>query len=167
MATTTTSVAQALSPAELAAWRGFMRAHATLVRQLDCELEEAHGLPLVSYDVLARLEKAPDRRMRMRELADAVRLSRSGLTRLIDRLQQRGLIERRRDAEDRRKVLATITDEGRRLVSAIPFLEGTPIRTAIDRMTVAERERIAAAMREFNAAVMTAEEESLLVETEA
>ena len=89
------------------------------------------------------------------------------MTRLIDRLEERGLIERRRDDEDRRKVLAKITDEGRRLVSAIPFLEGTPIRTAVDRMTVAERERIAAALREFNAAVMKAEEESLLVETEA
>ena len=89
------------------------------------------------------------------------------MTRLIDRLEERGLIERRRDDEDRRKVLAKITDEGRRLVSAIPFLEGTPIRTAVDRMTVAERERIAAALREFNAAVMKADEESLLVETEA
>ena len=89
------------------------------------------------------------------------------MTRLIDRLEERALIERRRDDEDRRKVLATITDEGRRLVSAIPFLEGTPIRTAVDRMTVAERERIAGALREFNTAVMKAEEESLLVETEA
>jgi DNA-binding MarR family transcriptional regulator len=89
------------------------------------------------------------------------------MTRLIDRLEERGLIERRRDDEDRRKVLATITPEGRRLVSAIPFLEGTPIRTAVDRMTAADRERIASAMREFNAAVAQAEEESLLLESEA
>jgi DNA-binding MarR family transcriptional regulator len=77
------------------------------------------------------------------------------------------LIERRRDDEDRRKVLATITADGRRLVSAIPFLEGTPIRTAVDRMTVADRERIAAAMREFSAAVKQVEEESLVVVTKA
>jgi DNA-binding MarR family transcriptional regulator len=89
------------------------------------------------------------------------------MTRLIDRLEERGLIERRRDDDDRRKVLATITPEGRRLVSAIPFLEGTPIRKAVERMKLADRERIAAAMREFSAAVKQVEEESLLVESEA
>src|SRR2546423_15164389 len=89
-----TPVAATLSPAELAAWRGFLRAHALLVRELDCELEEAHGLPLVSYDLLVRLEKAPDQRMRMRELADTLILSRSGLTPLADRLVRDGLIKR-------------------------------------------------------------------------
>ena len=118
MATTTTSVAQALSPAELAAWRGFMRAHATLVRQLDCELEEAHGLPLVSYDVLARLEKAPERQMRMRELADAVRLSRSGLTRLVDRMVRDGLIKRSTGSADARGAFAVLTPKGERAVQA-------------------------------------------------
>ena len=118
MATTTTPVAQALSPAELAAWRGFMRAHATLVRQLDCELEEAHGLPLVSYDVLARLEKAPDKRMRMRELAEAVRLSRSGLTRLVDRMVRDGLIKRSTCSADARGAFAVLTPKGDRAVQA-------------------------------------------------
>ena len=118
MATTTTSVGEALSPAELAAWRGFMRAHATLVRQLDCELEEAHGLPLVSYDVLARLEKAPDKRMRMRELAEAVRLSRSGLTRLVDRMVRDGLIKRSTCSADARGAYAVLTPKGERGVRA-------------------------------------------------
>jgi len=118
MATTTTPVAQGLSPAELAAWRGFMRAHATLVRQLDCELEEAHGLPLVSYDVLARLEKAPDKRMRMRELAEAVRLSRSGLTRLVDRMVRDGLIKRSTCSSDARGAFAVLTPRGERAVRA-------------------------------------------------
>jgi len=88
------------------------------------------------------------------------------MTRLIDRLKERGLIERRRDDEDRREVLATITAEDQRLVSAIAFLEGTPIRTAVDRIKVADRERLAAAMREFNATVKQAEEESLLEEAQ-
>jgi DNA-binding GntR family transcriptional regulator len=64
-------------------------------------------------------------------------------------------------------VVATITDEGRRLVSAIPFLEGTAIRVAVDRMKVADRERITAALREFNAAVRQAEEALLGVAVEA
>src|SRR5256714_3367767 len=94
MATTSTPVAERLSPAELAAWRGFLRAHALLVRELDCELEDAQGLALVAYDLRVRPEKAPDHRMRMRERADALMLSGSGLTRLVDRLVRDGLIKR-------------------------------------------------------------------------
>jgi DNA-binding MarR family transcriptional regulator len=114
MATTSTPVAVQLSPAELAAWRGFLRAHALLVRELDCELEEAHGLPLVSYDLLVRLEKAPDQRMRMRELADALMLSRSGLTRLVDRLVRDGLIKRSTCSADARGAYAVLTPKGQR-----------------------------------------------------
>lgn len=136
----------------------------TLSEALQTRIWHAAELTLVQVRVLRRLAKQP---RSIGSLGVDLMLAPPSMTRLIDRLEERGLIERRRDDEDRRKVLATITDEGRRLVSAIPFLEGTPIRTAVARMTVAERERIAAAMREFNAAVMKAEEESLLVETEA
>ena len=80
------------------------------------------------------------------------------MTRLVDRLETRGLISRERDETDRRKVVATITDKGRQLVSAIPFLDGTAIREAVERMTVSERERIASAFSEFNAAVRSTEE---------
>jgi DNA-binding MarR family transcriptional regulator len=89
------------------------------------------------------------------------------MTRLVDRLEERGLIARQRDVDDRRKVVATLTDEGRRLLSAIPFLEGTAIRLAVERMKTADRERIAGAMREFNAAVRQVEEQLLLVTVEA
>jgi len=75
-----------LDATELAAWRGFLRAHARLIRELSAELERTHGLPLSSYEVLLHLANAPDERMRMAELADSVLLSPSGITRLVDRL---------------------------------------------------------------------------------
>jgi DNA-binding MarR family transcriptional regulator len=110
-----------LSSRELRAWGGFLRAHATLIRELDAELEAEHGLSLTSYDVLVQLESAPDRRLRMRELADAVLLSRSGLTRLVDRLVREGMIERETCSADARGSFAVLTERGlRALHSARP-----------------------------------------------
>jgi DNA-binding MarR family transcriptional regulator len=101
-----------LTPLELGAWRELLRVHATLSRELDEELRRSHGLPLSSYDVLVNLEGAPDRQMRMSELADAVLLSRSGLTRLVERLERDGLLARADCPDDARGSLAVLTDEG-------------------------------------------------------
>ena len=103
-----------LSPPELAAWRGFLRVHAALVRELDREVDAAHGLPLTHYEVLLHLEAAPENRMRMSELASSVLLSQSGITRLVDRLERDGLVVREACASDRRGLLARLTGEGRR-----------------------------------------------------
>jgi DNA-binding MarR family transcriptional regulator len=103
-----------LSPRELAAWRGLLRVHAALVQELDRELEEAHGLPLHQYEVLLLLADSDDGQLRMSDLAAGVLLSQSGLTRLVDRLERAGLVERRRCEDDRRGLYARITDEGRR-----------------------------------------------------
>src|SRR5471030_1834500 len=84
----------ALSLGELRAWRGLLRAHACLAKRLDAELEHAHRLPMTSYEVLHHLEEATEGRMRMCDLADQAQLSRSGLTRLVDRLEREGLLER-------------------------------------------------------------------------
>jgi DNA-binding MarR family transcriptional regulator len=113
--TTTNSNAHCapLNERELTAWRGFLRAHAQLMRELDVELQEAHGLPLTWYDVLIQLELAPEKQLRMSELADSVLLSRSGLTRLVDRMEREGLVSRCRFEEDARGLLAQITDAGR------------------------------------------------------
>ena len=97
---------------QLAAWSGFLMSHAQIVRALDAELERAHGLPLTSYDVLIQLSVAPGRRLRMFELADAILLSRSGLTRLVDRLERAGLVERERGEVDPRQMYARLTDRG-------------------------------------------------------
>src|SRR3954471_16149368 len=98
---------------ELDAWRGFLRSYATLVRELDEELTERHGLPLSSYDVLVQLDEAPQGRLRMSSLADAVLLSRSGLSRLVTRLESQALIERAECPSDARGAFAAITEEGR------------------------------------------------------
>src|SRR6476620_8016543 len=101
-----------LSPAELGAWRGLLRVHTALVKALDAELTAEHDLPLSSYEVLITLESAPDHKRRMAELADSVLLSRSGMTRLVDRLVDHGLIERDHCTDDGRGCFAVLTEKG-------------------------------------------------------
>ena len=102
-------------------WRSFLRAHATVTRELERELASEAGLPLGWYDVLLQLAEAPDRRLRMAQLADRVLLSRSGLTRLVDRLQADGLVHRERSADDARGTYTVLTSEGlQRLRNAAP-----------------------------------------------
>jgi len=102
-----------LEAVELDAWRGFLRAHARLVDELDAELRAAHDMPLSTYDVLVQLAHAPGRRLRMSELADSVLLTPSGLTRLVDRLCRDGLVARERCDDDARGSFATLTECGR------------------------------------------------------
>lgn len=101
-----------LSELELGAWRGLLRAHASLVKRLDAEIESAHGMALNQYELLLWLEQAPDNRMRMCELADSVLLSRSGLTRLIDRMVRDGLVGRVTCEQDARGTFAELTPLG-------------------------------------------------------
>ncbi|WP_328795835.1 MarR family winged helix-turn-helix transcriptional regulator [Halosaccharopolyspora lacisalsi] len=111
---------------EMAAYRCFLRAHARVTRCLEGELLSEQHLSLAAYEVLEALERAPRRRLRMTELADAVLLSRSGVTRLVDRLQRLGLVRRSRVSSDGRGVLAVITGRGRsRLETAsVSYLDG-------------------------------------------
>lgn len=106
-----------LPPSELAAWRGFLRVHAALTRELDAELAAIHGVPLSSYEVLLHLADGPDGGMRMSELAESVLLSRSGLTRLVDRLVREGLVRREACPSDARGQNAVVTDAGRELLA--------------------------------------------------
>jgi DNA-binding MarR family transcriptional regulator len=107
-----------LDEEELAAWRGMLRAHAELVRELDSELAQEHDMPLSSYEVLLYLNDSDEGRMRMSELADSVLLSRSGLTRLVDRLERQGLLKRERCESDARGLFAEITPKGRKVFAA-------------------------------------------------
>jgi DNA-binding MarR family transcriptional regulator len=101
-----------LGPEELGAWRGLLRVHSALVKALDAELLASHSLPLTSYEVLINLQAAPGRRRRMAELADGVLLSRSGMTRLVDRLERDGLLARDACTDDGRGTYAVLTDKG-------------------------------------------------------
>ena len=106
-----------LTGAELAAWRGLLRVHTALVKALDAELIAEHDLPLSSYEVLITLASAPGHRRRMAELADSVLLSRSGMTRLVDRLERDGLLVRDTCTDDGRGCYAVLTDRGRELLA--------------------------------------------------
>jgi len=106
-----------LTELELAAWRGFLGTHAALIKALDAQLESAHGLPLTTYEVLVTLYHAPGRRLRMAELAEHAFLSRSGVTRLVDRLERDGLLRRELCSSDARGCFATLTEEGEALLA--------------------------------------------------
>ena len=108
-----TSEQESLTLGELRAWRGLLRAHACLAKRLDAELEQAHGLPMTSYELLGHLEESSGGRMRMCELAEQAQLSRSGLTRLVDRLERDRLLERCSCDHDARGSYACLTDSGR------------------------------------------------------
>jgi DNA-binding MarR family transcriptional regulator len=105
-----------LTTAELGVWRGFLRVHAALAKQFDAELERQHGLPLSSYEVLINLHHAPGRKLRMADLADRALLSRSGMTRLVDRLERQGLLARDTCVSDARGCFAVLTDAGAELL---------------------------------------------------
>lgn len=96
----------------LAAWRALLNAHVAVIDLIEHELAEAEQLPLAQYDVLLTLLEAPGHRLRMHEIAEAVVLSRSGLTRRIDRLETQGLLVRERSTADRRGAYAVLTPRG-------------------------------------------------------
>lgn len=112
-----------IAPADprLDAWRAFLQAHARLFRRLDEDLRSEHGISLAEYDALLQIAQAPDRHLRMSRLASRVLLSKSGVTRLVDRLVADGLVERTQCSSDARGAEAAITPEGlARLRAAAP-----------------------------------------------
>ena len=124
---------QELEPHVMAAWEAMIRTVAALLKKFDRELLESHGLSLSSFDVLMQLTNTPDGRLRMQNLADSVVLSRSGLTRLIDRMEVAGLVRREPFPEDRRGYHAVITDEGRQLYLRVRPVEMRAIQEHFGR----------------------------------
>lgn len=95
-----------------AAWRGFLRSSALLLRVLDAELRAGHGMSHRTYDALVQLSEAPERRLHMKDLADALVHSASGLTRLVDGLERDGYARREVDPGNRRATLVVLTPAG-------------------------------------------------------
>jgi DNA-binding MarR family transcriptional regulator len=123
--------------ARLAPWRAFVVAQAHVSRRLDEDLRAEHGLSLQEYVALLILAEAPDRRLRMGRLAESLTLSKSGATRLIDRLVDDGLVDRVSCSSDLRGAEAALTEAGvNRLRTAAPtHLRGIAdyFLSAIDR----------------------------------
>ena len=96
----------------VSAWRTITASHAAGFAALEHELGKRHGLGVSEFEVLERLSESPDRKFRAQELAEAVHLSQSALSRLIDRLARSGLVERCLCDNDRRGIFVTLTDTG-------------------------------------------------------
>ena len=97
----------------LEAWRTFLRAHAAVVSEIESDLEQRGLIPLTWYDVLVAISAAPGGKMRMSALAGELVLTRSGATRLVDKLERASLVRRETAVEDRRGAFATLTRGGR------------------------------------------------------
>ncbi len=100
-------------------WRSFLEAHSSVMKYLERQMQEQHGLPLSWWDVLQQLADGPGGRLRMGELADSVLLTRSGITRLVDRMIEAGLVIRETCPGDRRGYYAAITQKGRETIENV------------------------------------------------
>jgi DNA-binding MarR family transcriptional regulator len=141
-----TAIGGGFDELEMAAWAGFLRTHARLVRELDEELTRAHGLPLSSFDVLIQLANTPEQQMRLSQLADAVLLSRSGLSRLVARLVEQGLVERIECESDARGAFAALTDAGSARLEAARETHRSGVRRRfLARLSESQQRQLAAA----------------------
>jgi DNA-binding MarR family transcriptional regulator len=127
------------------AWRGLIVSNSRLMRELDAEMRSGHSFTLGEFDVLATLREAPNHRRRMCDLAKAVVLSASGLSRRVDRLENSGLVKRERSPDDGRSIEAVLTPDGERWFERVSdfHLDGVR-RHFAERFTDEELETLAA-----------------------
>ena len=129
-----------LSPQELAAWRGMLEANAQVMTELDAQMQSEHGLSASAYEVLMFLDDAPEHRMRMSDIADRVLLSRSGCTRLVDRLVRQGYVSRCAANDDGRGLYAQLTDAGLEKIRAARVTHHEGIRRFfLDHLTATDQ----------------------------
>ena len=113
---------------ELRAWVGFVRAHAAVIRQLDRELVQEHGLTINDYEVLVHLSRADGRMLRRVDLSNRVLLTPSGITRLLDGLERAGLVTKAACKTDARVVYAKLTEKGAKRLAAASASHVTSVR---------------------------------------
>jgi DNA-binding MarR family transcriptional regulator len=133
---------------ELEAWKLFLHAHSTVIEALEEDLLERLDLPLTWYEVLLHLSGNPDGRLRMTDLAGSLLLSKSGVTRLVDRMEAAGLVERGVCASDRRGSFAVITPRGRAAHrKAAPIHMSGVEALFLDHLTPTERRALVSGLR--------------------
>lgn len=133
-----------LTSDQLGAWRSFLDSHMLLMTRLDRELRAESTLGLTEYTILVRLSESDDHTLRMATLAADTGVSRSRLTHIVARLEDRGIVEREKTAEDRRGVRCKLTDDGFRLLEKTAPVHVTGVRThLIDLLDDAEIEVMA------------------------
>jgi DNA-binding MarR family transcriptional regulator len=130
---------------QTAAWAALLRAHAGAVRAIESDLSARRLIPLAWYDVLLELNSAPNRRLRMRELAARVTLSRTRVSRVVDELETSGLVEREPDPDDGRGYFAFITAEGRAELRRTAPHYLSAIETHFNSLLTATEQRVLAA----------------------
>ena len=136
-----------LTPEEEAAWRALGRAVLVIPRVLDADMLSAHGLNMTEYQVLMNLSEAPDQALRMSELANYVSITISGMTRVIERLERQGLVDRVRAESDGRGQVAVLTPAGlARLRQAWPTHLASVRRHVMDHLQDVDLPTLADAM---------------------
>ena len=129
-----------------------LETNARLSRSLGLELEAECELPLAWFDVLLQLRRSPDGRLKMNEIADAIVHSSGGTTRLVDRIEEAGLVERQNCPSDRRAIHVAITDAGNaKLDEALDGPPGVPRREPRQQLTESERATLASLLTKLNA----------------
>jgi DNA-binding MarR family transcriptional regulator len=124
-------------------WRGLLRFHSSTTRAMSNDLQLSVGLTLLEYELLSHLHDQPDLRMVMNELADKVQITPSGITRMVDRLVGRGLVERQPYSGDARRLLAVLTTSGSALFEKAQDFQHQAIRSRfLDHLSIEERDTL-------------------------
>lgn len=147
-----------LTADEQANWRAWLAASMLLREQLTKDIQEQHGLTMADYEILVQLSEAPERRMRMSELAACTLVSRSRLTHQVDRMEKAGLVERQECSDDRRGFFAALTDRGwKAITTAAPDHVASVRSHMVDILTPAEFAALGAASQKVVDALLESE----------
>lgn len=146
-----------LNDAEMKAWRGFVTTSPDLMNAIERDLG-VFGLDAGDYQLLAMLSEAPDHRLKMCDLADTLRLSRSGLTRRMDGVVKAKYVERIQDKDDRRASFAHLTEKGYEFLKKVAPLHLKDVRNRmIDLLNESEIKALGSAFAKINAHLRTTE----------